>query len=524
MNSEESNLNLYQLHHVPVAEPIRLLYQQYGKESRGIRVADYLWRPLQALPPCWAKICSLAAEFLQKLQRDPTLSTDAYVGIWVSPDQLIGWAMVFPPLNGGADVTEDSFRAALDAAQITYGINEEYLAAMVGQKAYMKLAKIATGVPPHNGENGRIVDLALADDASALPEDEYGRVDFKDLGWIKNVEQGQRLCQIIPPTSGRDGISVLSKRLLAKAGRPAPYVAGDHTEFTEDGAFLVASVDGQVSRKAGRYVVTETLTIQGNVDYSTGNINVNGSVIIMGDVYPTFKVEAKKDIVVYGTVDGGILTAGGDISVYGGVLASNQGVLQAGGNLRCKFMEYGTAYAGGNAYFENLIHSTVNCEGDIFVTSGRGAVIGGKLIAMGNITINTVGNRANCATYLQLGATEDFTDRKHHLVVEISTLTAKINRITAVIEKLRGMPNTDAEKLQKLEAVLPIERIRMQRLQSDMQEIEQLEGRVTTGHISIGRSYPNVNLKLGGTSMHLDEECRDMVYHFKEGKIITVHH
>lgn len=488
--------------------------------------SDFLYEPDQPVPPCIGPMRVRAAELFKITQEAPDMSIDASVSVWTSGDLYSAWCVAFPPANDGDALTADTIRRALASAKLGFGVDEARVEAMAQNQSYMRLALIASGERAQHGEDGKVVDMTLerAEDAPP-PEDDYGRIDFKNLNWIQNVTKGQKLCRIIPPTSGQDGMNVLGQRQYAKPGRAAPYVAGDHTAFSEDGVYLLAAIDGQLLRKGTRYVVDETLTIKGNVDYSTGNIKCNGSVVVMGDVYPNFEVEAQNNITVYGTVDGGTLKAGKDVAVFGGVLASNQGYIHAGGNFRCRFMEYGKAYVGQNAYFENLIHSNINCEGDIFVTSGRGTVIGGRLVSMGNITINTCGNRANCNTILHLDCTEEFTERKRTLAIELGMQSERCARIEERLETFRQEAvDIPADKLRQIEMSLSMERIKMQRLQNAMNEMQQQQDQVLHNRIMLTRFYPNVVIKMLTASMRVELEDRATAFYFRDDKIVAVPH
>lgn len=412
--------------------PLAALYRLYNPEK------PFPWGEADAPPACILDIKVWAAKLLEEYNKNPDIPMDASVRVWISPDGLCAYCVSAPPLAGGQELSLEMLKAAVEEREVKLGLINEALVSIVLEKAYLRIILIARGMEAEDGEDGYIEDLSNINETAKPMEDEYGKVDFKELGWIKNIPAGQQLCRIIPPTAGRDGFTVKGHRIHAKGGRAAPYVCGENTEYTDDGLYLISSVEGRLVQKGARYAVSQTLTIPGDVNYGTGNITSNGTVIVMGDVFPGFSVKANKDIIIYGTVDGGVLEAGGDITVMGGVLASNTGVVRAGGNLRCKFMEYGNAHVGGNAYFENLIHSNVNCVGDIMVLSGRGIVIGGELTAMGNISVVAAGNRAGCATSLCVGPTAEFSEHKKAVLVELETQAERCNRISAAVEKLRG--------------------------------------------------------------------------------------
>lgn len=487
-------------------DPLLQLCRTWGVRREATETGDFLFDKEGPVPFCFSAMRLRATALLQAQHEAPDQPVDGSVGVWIGSRKQEAWCAVFPPLNGGAHA---DIAAALAAAGVVMGIDRQIADALDREDGFLRLAKIAAGVPAQNGENGYIIDLFEAP-KDGLREGEQGKIDFKELNWIVNVSSGQQLCEIVPPTAGTDGHDVCGRLLRARPGRPAAIIAGRNTEYSADRRYLLASIDGHLTCTSSRYDVNDLLTIHSNVDYSTGNIRANGSVVIYGDIQPNFRVEAMTDIIVHGTVTGGTLIAGGDICVYGGVLASTgtHSELCANGDIRCKFMENGIAYAQKNAYFENLINSHVSCDGDIFVTSGRGSVIGGSLTAMGKITISMLGNRAYRPTTVKIGCTETFTENKEHLKEEIALAERKCALAEEGLKKLRAMPDCpQMEDLpQKLQSTLHISKMKLQNQKNIYDEMEKLEEAVYHGRVYVSKAFPNAVVKINGAALKLRDE------------------
>ena len=115
--------------------------------------------------------------------------------------------------------------------------------------------------------------------------------------------------------------------------------AGKNTELSEDGTQLLSKIEGQILVRNDKYNIEQTLTIDGNVDFSIGNLDVTGNLVVQGDICSGFEVRATGDITVNGMIEGASVVAGGNIFVRSGMNGNSKGVLTAGKDIRCKFME-----------------------------------------------------------------------------------------------------------------------------------------------------------------------------------------
>lgn len=524
------------------------LHTLYTGEEQSMRVRDFLPEyTADDYPSCWNKACEIGNAVLQKVNEEqlkadnPTIPEDpneptveykpepidAAVGVFVSSDGMEAWITVYPPYFGGEDITEERIKSALSSNEVVWGINEELIKKIAGEKSYLKLYLAAKGEEPEDGKNGEIVPFVEIHDSKAPKEDKHGRVDFKDLDWIAVVEKDQQICEIVPPTLGKEGSDVRGNVKKAKDGRAAGRVNGKNTYYSEDGRFLLASMDGQIVKPGATYVVSEVLTIQGDVDYSTGNINVNGSVVIKGNVSPSFTVKAKYDIVVEGTVDDGTLVAGGNISILGGVVASAHGMITAGADLKCRFMEYGKAYVYGDAYFESLVLSEINCEGSVYVTSGRGLIMGGITTAMKSVEATTLGNRAHCRTNVKICPTSRFEKEKQKLLDELEISMKDAKDLEANIEKVRyaggSSPNPEVAKmLSQLNSAASISQIKTARLRERVDKMETQSHRITKGRVIVDKAYPHVNIQIGNSIEKLRNDVDYSAFRLIEGQVECV--
>lgn len=54
-------------------------------------------------------------------------TTDAYIYIRVSSDNMHAWIFIFPPRNGGKEISVDMLKNALDEKKIVYGTDNNMI-------------------------------------------------------------------------------------------------------------------------------------------------------------------------------------------------------------------------------------------------------------------------------------------------------------------------------------------------------------------------------------------------------------
>jgi len=451
---------------------------------------------------------------------------DGSAAVFIAEDKRAAWCVVFPPLGGGQPVSGPDVIKALDSAGVTAGIDAKLAVSLADRENAVLLGMVAKATEPVDGKDGYLVDMVMNHRSPVDHTGDEGKTDYRNLDWIINAKEGQPLCEVVPPTHAINGLDVLGNEILAKPGRCAPPASGKNTRFSEDGRYIISSIDGQVSLTGGKYRVSELLEINGNVDFSTGNIKARGSVVIRGDVINNFTVEARRDVVVYGLVEGANIIAGGDVVVTDGMLGSHHGSIMAGGNIYCKFLENTAVHAVGDIHIESAINSQIYSQGTIFVTDGRGVVIGGTLTAMGGIQVGMAGNRTFRATSLIIGTTPRFMEEKRQAVRRyvqaMSELDINEDQQHTVNEQLRRLQSAPTmtpalkqalgqlvEKLKALSSAKAILKLRMENCETHLAEFNEREKAVLKGGIYMEKAFPGVHISIGSEQrqLTLDESC-----------------
>jgi len=315
--------------------------------------------------------------------------------IKVTADQLSVYVRVAAKYEGSDfKVEEADILDVLEKNGVKYGLMKDDIRDFCQGKRCFQWQKVALGIRAVDGEDGSFTLTFDPTTTSGPQEREDGTVDYRELGLVKNVFESEVLCNIVHPAEGMDGTNVYGGVIPAKIGRPANVEAGNSVMKTEDGTELRATADGCVHFKSGKVYVDEAYNVKEDVSLKTGNVQFNGSITIAQNVLQGFKVNAKKDIYVRGTVEGAELTAGGDIVIVGGVTGMTTAKIEAGGNVTAKFIENATVTCGGDLNSDILMMSNVKAEKSVIMKGKRGAIIGGSTLAGETIVSKSLGSEA----------------------------------------------------------------------------------------------------------------------------------
>lgn len=381
----------------------------------------------------------IPVEELPPMEETPPV--DAAMHIRNINNGMYALLFVTPPQEGGNDLSFEDCGAVMEASNISYGINQGLLADIIEKNLYMQLFIIAQGSEPVNGIDARIVDKTDCRTSREFRQDEKGKVNFKELDLYEDVAKDQVICELIPAVDGMPGMDIMGKELPFVPGKVLSLKNGKNTIISENGQLLLAAVDGYVSYKQDQYNVEPILTIAENVDYSVGNIDFSGDVVIQGDVRFGFTVKAQGNITVMGMVEGAELIADGDIIIKKGMNGNHSGTLNAKGEVRVSYLENCTVSAGGAVYADSIITCDIYSENSVYLEGSRGIVIGGSVTALRSVEARMIGSKSQRETTIILGETPRIIARKNAIKMELEEIEKVLDKLKlniSYLDKLRG--------------------------------------------------------------------------------------
>lgn len=445
---------------------------------------------------------------------------DAIVNVFISDDNLKASVKILPPENGGQSPNIQSLRAALEEKGVVYGIDVMKLLSICKDPKYDEEIIVAQGVEPVDGVDGSYeVNFDTTRDLKPK-EREDGTVDFHDLGIVENVEKGQIICNLTPPTEGKDGISVTGKKILARDGKPVIHLCGENVELNKDETAIIAKVSGRAEYTYGKINVYEILVIKGNVDTSTGNIKFAGNVIIMGRVRSGYLVEAAGNIDVRGGVNSATLISGGNMILECGVTGSK---LESQGDIHSRFIESTEVYARGDIKTDYIMNSYIKC-GKTLQTTGRiSKIVGGTYLVGGNIEANIIGSTAEVKTYLELGTDPLMIERRGELEKEIPSWEEKIKGLKSLISILEPLETANQLRLDRkrmLENARYSYRHISKALEEGKKELEKINEVINSrelGRIICRETiYPGTMVKIGLDQIKINRPLTGRTFYYSE--------
>ena len=436
----------------------------------------------------------------------PVQPVDGQVLVFCAPDWSAAWGIALPALGEGNPVTWETVLVGLNDRKVSFGIDQEAVNRLSTPEAALTLIRLAACVPPVPGEDGRTEEhFPRTVGTPQIMENAQGIVDFDNLNWLTHIEAGTVICDIIQPTQGKPGTNIQGKPIRPYNGKKAVLPKGDNVIPNEAGTSLISKIDGQISFRDGKFHVNNVIVIQGDVDLSTGSIDVQGDVVIHGNVRAGFTVTASGNVTIGGLVEGCQITAGGSVVVNRGMNGNVTGSITAGQDVVCKYMENATVHAMGEIRMDSIVNCDIAARGKVVVKTGRGVIIGGTVRAMGGIEAKTVGNIAGRLTTLSIGPTPWFLQERAKVEEELE----------AIQQEIRLKKGTNAA------AVL---QMKEKPLQKTLEEMEFQIAAAAQKQIVAATLYPMAQISINGVQKNLTHSyspCR-IYLDAKEGVIKVI--
>lgn len=306
---------------------------------------------------------------------------------------------------------------------------------------------VARGTKPVDGKDGRVE--ILVETQAARPEGvDDARVDLRDLHFIRNVVAGQKLAVVHAPEKGTPGTSVLGKPVPPKPGRPAQYRIAKNTVFApNDPGVVIATVNGNAVRTTtGSVEVQPEVVVHGNVDFSVGNIDFVGSLVVVGDVLGDFSVKVKKKLEVRGNVEDATLDVGEDAVIRQGFLGHGKGMLAAGGSVKIQHILNQTVVAGKDVVVEReAVNAKITAGNKI--ASPNATFAGGQLEADHEVEIHTAGSSDGSPLRIRVGKRARVLERIGQIEKELKTAERQIAEVNERVYQLIRLQIDQAGKL-----------------------------------------------------------------------------
>lgn len=325
------------------------------------------------------------------------------LSITVSDDEME--AYVICETDAGL-LTYEDIKDALGRWGIVHGVDDAAIKNILeGRTRIADPVLVAKGTPPQDGRDGWYEYFFRTEPERTPKLLEDGSVDYQDIDWFEVVEENQKVAYYHEAGEGTNGVSVTGKPLLAHKGKEQNLLRGQGYRLLEDGKTYVSAINGRIELRGNQLLITR-LFIFSEVTMATGNVDVDGSVYIKGNVGSRTVIKATEDIVVEGFIESAYLSCGGNIFLKQGMNASGDGTLTAVGDVIGRFFEAVSIRAGGNVKANYAMNCKIRAEGKLLISGKKGVLIGGEFYAAQGIRVYHLGSRSGVHTSVKVGVSD----------------------------------------------------------------------------------------------------------------------
>ena len=463
--------------------------------------------------------------------------------LWISPIRDAAYFLNLPQQSPALYPSLEEMYELLERFGVKHGFRgEEWvdtLASLESGQLEDLLIPIAKATPFERGKEASFkwqIDIEREQIGKVL---EDGSIDFRERNLTTVVKEGDLIGVLTPTVEGTPGIDVLGNEIspprpvnievLTDARIEARDVEEGIGFFAGSGGGVTHEIEVRKSRQRTRrrirIGISPISNIEGDVDYSTGNIDFHGDVIIQGSVQSLFSVKATGGVSIGGYVEAGaFISTGKNIAIKGGVVGANT-ELVAGGSVMAKFIQEATIRAvedvQAGAY---IFNASVRAGGRVIVLGkGEGksrALVGGLIWGGKGIEATSIGSPYNTGTRLVVGVDPDRVNRLDQLRANIRACEERQQRLMEKIgvesldmEIIRRKLQLTASPQQKKLIVSGLKRIaRVTSLHDSLhQEVEELAARqrqlARQAFIIIhDRLFSGVEVRMGEETLAISED------------------
>ncbi len=460
----------------------------------------------------------------QKLRGEASLdrrgeeTRNAGVLFSLSEDHLKAYLCLLPPLNGGADIAQEELDAQLRYAGIVSGVRKERLRKAVEGHEYAKIILAAQGSGPTEGSDGSLTELFPHDEAPNLTLPDDATVDFRKTDFVHPVRAGDAICRIVPPVPGHDGAEVTGRAIPCESVSEVRIPMGEGTVLSSDGRALTASCDGLLYSKDGLFCVRPMRVVTGSLTSSPESVEVDGALLITGDVKGGASARASGDIIVAGSVlDGSVTSTGGCIRVQKGVRGvEGATTLSAAGQIQAASAENAEIRAGASVIAEVLSDCRVVSGRTVSVLGGMGLLAGGYVQAEKRILCLQLGNIGGSLTRVAVGCTPEAVRDWEHNKKELEQVQQVMDKLwenIASLKKLGKLNDEQKSLLTKLQEQRNLYDEKRHDLRAQRENLRQQLHGSASGRIQCKELHPVVHVQLGEHHAELKTQEQNLNIH-----------
>ncbi|MEA3348359.1 MAG: FapA family protein [Pseudomonadota bacterium] len=303
-----------------------------------------------------------------------------------------------------------------------------------------------------------IVTLLFGKDPENNP-DSREAVDHYRSSLVNPVTAGQVLARLQPLTPEEPGPPVKPDAADNLIIQNQTEVISPTVELSEDdGQVVVISKEkGFPALENQQIVIHKILTIDGDINFRTGNIDCPGDLLIKGSIMSGFKVRAE-NLTVTGSIENAEVECHGNLICAGGIVACHDYPLVCDANLWCKYLENSHIEVKNNIFIaKSSLHSFLKAGNNIVLCHSSAVLVGGKSEAGNSLYSGIMGAKWATPTEVVLGCEpflaknlDNHCQQLEKLETELDDLKERVDQINTFLQHEEGKTTRhEAHRLQE---------------------------------------------------------------------------
>ena len=368
--------------------------------------------------------------------------------VTISFDRLSANLLIYPSLPGKASLHQQNLEELIKDAGVQFGVDQtsiskagEIIAAGVSD---ITEVSIANGTLPQEGtdafltyaiEIGPIAGLRLKD----------GTIDYRERRILVGVKKDELIATKTPAIPGTPGTNVLGESIEPRSGKDIKIITMGNAEFSDTTQEVRATEDGVISIvKKNTIMVSSTQQIEGDIDFNTGNIDAQGCLRIKGSVQSGFTVKSGGDLKISGNIMSARIECEANCVIEGGITGKGSEVITKG-DTDVKFIEQSLLKADGLIVIRSQSYFSHVTSGSDIRCNPSSIVMGGSVIAAGNLSLGSVGSETSEPATVGAGVDPERLNEFHQLQ------QAYEERQNELISWIQMHGNAQSRKVKKFE-------------------------------------------------------------------------
>ncbi len=448
---------------------------------------------------------------------------EAKIEVEVAADKMAAYISLEEARGFAPPLTMERVSKVLEEHKVLKGIDSSALSDAILQAKQgqsVESVEIASGNPPvQSSESGKIKFHVKLASGEQVKIDKKGQADFRTHDDITAVEENQLIAEIPPAGTGKAGWNISGETVEAKGKEGVDLQVGDNIrrEEKDDGRVLFhAEKSGELEYDGKSISVHVHHRVKGNVDMHSGNIKFPGTVEVSGNVQRGFYVMAGGDVLIKGTVEGALLSAGNSVKVGQGIVGGNKAVIRAKKDIQAVFVEEATLLSVGDIRVKNnCLRCQVKCNGTLYLTGDKGSLIGGKVFSKHGLEVQNLGNEKGTHTVISFGQDYLVADQIEQHEKEIERLKELVTKLDMEMKRFeeQGLKNKlEKVRREKLKNLKIIEKRSMRLFTLRERYEEHFNSKVVVR----GSLYPGVVIESHGRFFETAKPLKNLTIWFNQ--------